>query len=227
MTPSIKRRVFLAAGWLAAGSLALTGLIGFAHTSAGRPLLGWLRGVPGCPLMQELDSRELEQRRVIAAARHAGAELARARPALGFELGVTQRSEVEAAFERSGLDCKPALRGSALNCRRAARGEEPASDVYAQFDPEGRLVAVDRFLEPRSAEEAVRLVESTERALSESVGAPTVSRGERRPEFLNGARFRQVSVEYRYADYVGRVAATNFGPRGLRVREQYQWLPLG
>jgi hypothetical protein len=227
LTPSIKRKVFLAAGWFAAGSLALTALIGFAHTTAGRPLLAWLRGVPGCPLIQELEPREIEQRRAIAAARHAGAELAGARPALGFELGVTRRSEVEASFERRGLDCKTALRGSALNCRQSAHGDEPASDVYVQFDPEGRLVALDRFLEPRTAEEAVRLVQSTERALSGSVGAPTVTRGERRPEFLNGARFRQVSVEYRYADYVGRVAATNFGRRGLRVREQYQWLPLG
>jgi hypothetical protein len=39
--------------------------------------------------------------------------------------------------------------------------------------------------------------------------------------------FRRAAIEFRYEDYVARVSATNLGSRGVRVREQYQWLPEG
>jgi len=35
----------------------------------------------------------------------------------------------------------------------------------------------------------------------------------------------RVERAFRYSDYVARVSAMNYGNEGIRVREQYQWVP--
>src|SRR5689334_9236405 len=70
-------------------------LIGVAHTPAGRPLLNALRGAPGCPVdFAALSPAVLEAQRVRGLESRRGTEQEAGRPALGFELGVTDKAAV-------------------------------------------------------------------------------------------------------------------------------------
>jgi hypothetical protein len=213
----MKRAILKAAGVIALGSIGLVGLVGLAHTPWGRPLLALLPSAPGCPV-QDLGPRELEARRIAWARRRAGTSPSPARPALGFELGVSRKRDVQAWLDRHGATCSSARHETALACKMP-------HDAYFQFDPQGHLVAVDVLREPRSAVEALALLGEVEHDLSNKVGTATSARGQRSAAFLANAPYRQLALEYRYTDYVGRVSATNLGSRGLRVREQYQWFP--
>jgi hypothetical protein len=213
MRPALAR----VAGWFALGSFCAIGLIGLAHTPWGKPLLMLMPGAVGCPV-QDLSAEELEARRIAWGRARAGSLPSQARPALDFELGVTRKSDVENWLGARRDDCHGARHETALECKLP-------HDVYFQFDGQGRLVAVDVIRAPASAEEALRLLGDVERGLSSKIGSATNSRGERSAAFLGSAPYRQLSLEYRYTDYVGRVAATNLGSLGLRVREQYQWFP--
>ena len=213
----MKRAIPKAACWLALGSVGLVGLVGLAHTPWGRALLAVLPSAPGCPI-QDLGPQELETRRIAWVRPRAGTSPSPARPALGFELGVSRKRDVQAWLDRHGATCSSARHETALACKMP-------DDAYFQFDPQGRLVAVDVLRAPRSAVEALALVGEVEHDLSNKVGAATSSRGQRSAAFLASQPYQQLALEYRYTDYVGRIAATNLGSRGLRVREQYQWLP--
>ncbi len=207
------------AGWAVLGLCTATLLIGFAHTPWGRPLLARLRGAPGCPVLQDLDPEKVERTRIDFAKKRAGMARAPARPALGFELGKSRKAKVSAALEQRGAECTNARKDTALECKAGAE------DLFLQFDGAGRLVAVDVFRTPPSSGEAIARLNAIETNLEQVIGPPTARRGSARAEYLQAQPFRQVSLEYRYSDYVGRVSATNFGASGLRVREQYQWIP--
>src|SRR5262245_31056900 len=73
----------------AATLLALaTGIVGFAHTRAGRPLLAWLSGAPGCPVNHgQADPASIDAFRVQQLARRTGRVQARSHRARSFELG--------------------------------------------------------------------------------------------------------------------------------------------
>jgi len=222
---SPKRSLLRAASWLAGTALALTGMIGLAHTPYGRPLLAWLGAVPGCPALANADPRQVEARRIPwAAARRAGELLAPARPALGFELGVTPRERVQRELERRGARCQAVAKGTALECK--ALDGKSDDDALLRFDTGGRLTAVDVFHRVASSAEALKLLRATEARLAPALGPATITRGEPKARYLAGGRFRQVALEYRFSDYSARVAATNFGP-DLRVREQYDLLTGG
>jgi hypothetical protein len=216
-----QRKLLKIAGYGAGAALLVTGFIGFAHTPQGRPLLSWLGAVPGCPVLENADPIAVEGRRVSWAARKAGAEQAPARPALGFELGHSRRAEVERELEQRGARCEAVRKDTALSCHDLESGND--DDALLQFDAAGRLVAVDVFRRTTSGERALALLGRAEADLTPKLGAATEARGERNAAYLEGQRFRQVVIEYRYSDYTARVAATNFG-KDLRVREQYDWL---
>lgn len=211
---SQKRTLIKAVAWTAAGLFAVTGLIGFAHTPAGRPLLALFGVVPGCPVLANLDPLKTQEHRSAWVAKKAGSELAPARPALGFELGRTDKTEVKRVLVSQGITCKSVRKDSALDCKRGG------DDLLVQFDGQERLVAIDVFHTTDSSTEALSLLDAVARDLSSKIGEATQTRGERTASYLEEARFRQVVLEYRYSDYSARVAATNFGS-DLRVREQY------
>ena len=52
VTARTRRRALLTSGLVA----TMFGLVGVAHTPLGRPILGWLSGVPGCPIGAPLDA---------------------------------------------------------------------------------------------------------------------------------------------------------------------------
>jgi hypothetical protein len=219
--------------WLHGGVLvtvALFGLIGFAHTEAGRPLLNALRGAPGCPVdLAALEPANVEAKRVEALARKRGVAIESSRRALGFTLGETTRADVGAYLSAHGVACT-AKSESALHCASAPGELSPGGapridDLHLQFDQDDRLVAVDVYREGTSSCAAVAWLTELDGTLSRDVGPATGTTGEVSESFLESGSLRRAAHQYRYRGYIAEVSATRFGTRGVRIREQYQWLP--
>lgn len=209
--------------------IAFTGFVGLAHTSAGRPLLAWLRGAPGCPVsLDGGDARTVEAFRVAHLKRDVGSEAARTHPALGFELGRTHRDEVWSWARNQGAACKTLREESVLRCTlftSADAASLPIDDAHLQFDTRGLLVAADVYRIRTSADRAVHFVRQRASALDASVGPRTANHLDETSDALERQPFSRVAVSYRYRQYVAELSATNLAERGIRVRERYAYLP--
>ena len=222
MKRPLKRGLFALSG-TAAGFFAL---VGVAHTDLGRPLLGLLRGVPGCPVLHgPADPARAESFRVSQLSRRTGIEPAKSRQALGFELGKTARPAVATWADSVGASCQHS--GTSLRCFgfRETSGAPRLDDVLFQFDPAGALVAVDVLRAPSDARQALAYLEELASKLERDVGPATSEVGEQSTSYLEGQRLRRRALEFGYRDYVARASATSFGARGVRIREQYQFMP--
>ncbi len=212
--------------------LAATGLL---HTRAARPLLAKLGGAAGgCPVLANATPQALEENRAAAVKKLApGPEAARApsRAALAFALGTTTRTDVTAWTRGHGVACKDDLAGTALRCldvdaAALADGAVPIDDLFFVFDPAGKLVALDVMHKATRAEDASRLLEDASERLARVLGgAPSATSGERTSAYLTSAPMAQSSLAYRFRDLAVDVTATNFGARGVIVREQYRAIP--
>ncbi len=222
------RRRRLATRLLSAVSLltGLLGLIGFAHTPAGKPLLSWLARTAGCPVdLEGGDAAQVEAFRQQQGQRVRGLQLERARPALGFTLGVTTREHVVARLG-GAIDCAWSRQQTVLRCNDQGlrlAGGVPLADLHLQFNVDGRLVAVDAWHAPLAADQALDRLSQRRAQLDQEVGAFTDSEHPMDANTLAQAPLRRTAVAYRYRNYVARISATNLGARGVRVREQYQW----
>jgi hypothetical protein len=208
-----------------AAALGTCGLIGALHLPAARPLLSWVASSVGCPVsLDGGDAATLEAHRVVVARSRAGVDSAKGRPALAFELGTTSRPTVQAWLSARNADCEDWSSGAVLRCRiEGAR--DVALDAHLQFDESDRLVAVDLWHAPRPAGESIAALSTLTDSVTRTVGAPTLASGPLDGQYLQARPFRRVARDYRYADYVARLSATNLGRRGFRLREQYQWVP--
>lgn len=229
-------RAILRSKWLRGGVLAvagLFGLIGFAHTPAGRPILNALRGAPGCPVdFAELKPERVEQKRIAALAKRRGSALESSRRALGFTLGSSHKAEVVAYLSGHAVACQEERDGSVLRCDGAPSELSPGNapridDLYLQFDEHERLVAVDAYRQGTSSSAALAWLSEMDGKLAREVGPATGQQGELSEAFLEGGTLRRAANQYRYRGYVAELSATRFGSRGVRVREQYQWVPSG
>jgi hypothetical protein len=215
--------------------LALLGLVAFAHTPAGRPLLAALSGAAGCPVSLDAgDPARIEAFRLQQLARRRGVLPEASHAALIFELGTTRKPEVLAWSQRVGAQCRATRSGSVLRCSDVpaqALGQAlPApriDDLHLQFDPSDRLVAVDLFRVGASGSAALAWVDALDRELERRVGKATSEQGEHSGAYLSQRSLNRVARQYSYRNYVAEVSAMNFGTRGVRVREQYQWLAPG
>jgi hypothetical protein len=212
------------------------GTIGFAHTRMGRPLLGWLHGAPGCPALNaQVPPARVEAFRIAELERRRGENAAGATPAMSFTLGTTTRKDVDAWIAARAASCSSERADSVLRCTRvdteSTTHEEPLpdavpiEDLFMQFDPSGRLVAVDALRRGRTTDAAVDYVKALALYLEKTVGPATKPGAEPSAAYLDGHPFDRFASEYRYVNYVAEISAMNFGRRGVRVREQYQWLP--
>ena len=220
--------------WLHSGAfaaVALFGLIGFAHTEAGRPLLNVLRGAPGCPVdLAALTPENVEAARIVAVGKQRGSALESSRRALGFTLGKTSKADVTAYLSGHGIACDSSRQDSVLRCSGAPGEHSPSGapridDLHLQFDQSDTLVAVDLYREGTSSCAAVAWLNAMDDRLTREVGTMTDKQGEASEAFLEGGALRRAANRYRYQGYVAEVSATRFGARGVRVREQYQWVP--
>lgn len=208
-------------------ALLSTALIGFAHTQAGRPLLALMTGAPGCPAgLDEQDPVRVEAFRIEQLGKHTGSVAAGSHEALGFVLGASLRSDVNRWVEQRSASCEEKRQGSVLRCLNVAtESEGKIADLHFQFDAEQRLVAVDLFWDAGSGERGLARYEAATALLHSRVGPSTGHSGTPSARYLEAGYLRRVASEFNYERYVAKVSATNFGSVGVRVREQYQWIP--
>jgi hypothetical protein len=216
------------ARWMLRGSLVLglgVGVIGLAHTPFGRPLLGYMGMLPGCPVsLDNADPVKAEAFRRAQLQARAGDLAPLGRPALGFELGLARRADVQAWIQNQAGSCSETRGGSVVRCEGAKlKGEPDIEDIHFQFDQADRLVAIDLFRKGNCGAQALQHLTQLEKRLSDEVGPATQRSGESNAEYLDAASMRRVGVEFRYSDYLARLSAMNFGTRGVRVRESYQF----
>ena len=210
-----------------AAALGTCGLVGALHLPAARPLLSWVASSVGCPVsLDGGDAATLEAHRIVVARSRAGVGSAKGRPALAFELGTTVRPTVQAWLSARNAACEEWSSGAVLRCRIERGGARDVTlDAHLQFDERDRLVAVDLWHAARPAAESIAALSALSNVVTRTVGAPTLASGPLDGAYLQARPFRRVARDYRYADYIARLSATNLGRRGFRLREQYQWVP--
>lgn len=198
-------------------------LVGVMHMPFARNLL---RSAGGCPFPSTdrvMTPAEAEQLRVATLAPSKALSEAPARPALGFTLEQTQRSDITRWAKAHGIDCKADRHSSGLTCANVAATQLPAptssrvrGSLMFGFTPEGSLVSVHYLSRDTSRTNAIsRAAEATE--LLASLAAPLAQQGTlglERP-LSQGRR----SVAFR--NYAAEIAATNVGP-AYTVSESYQ-----
>ena len=97
----------------------------------------------------------------------------------------------------------------------------PLFILAAEFMNAGSVM--DRLL--RLCNALVGRFRALQRELDERVGPATSSTGTPTLAFVRKSALQTVVTTYGYRDYVATAMLLNFGKRGLRLREQYRWLP--
>jgi hypothetical protein len=229
---SLKTTLVKAAAGIGAAALLGTAVIGVAHTPWGRPLLklpllSALAQHAGCPV-GSIEPAAFEKVRQQKLQGDVGTATAGAHPALGFTLGQTRRRDVAAWVATTHSSCKAGLVASVLECSNVTSlGAAPISQLRLQFDAQERLVSVDLFRADPAGAALVERFQALGRELDASVGPATSSVGTPTLAFMKQSGLQTVVRTYGYRDYVATAMLLNFGKRGLRLREQYQWLPPG
>jgi len=210
------------------------GVMGFAHTAAGRPLLAVMgrmfRG-GSCPL--GYDKKVTPAQRQLAAARftatHRGTLPAAARPALGFTLGQTRRAEVVATLAARGVACAQGTSADLVCLRVPSESLPPAPpgtpprELWFTFGARDQLlsvVALSREADPRAISDAFGAVTAW---VGAQAGPATARAGEGSAAFLAAGALRQASAEFRFSNYYALARATNMGKDYL-LTEEYRAL---
>jgi hypothetical protein len=229
---SLKTTLVKAAAGVGAVALLGTAVIGVAHTPWGRPLLklpllSALAQHAGCPV-GSITPAAFEKVRRQKLQGDVGTVTAGAHPALGFTLGQTRRSDVSAWVAKTQTSCQAGPVASVLECANVTSlGAVPISQLRLQFDGQERLVSVDAFRADPDGAALVERFRALSRELDASVGPATSSVGTPTLAFMKQSALQTVVQSYGYRDYVATAMLLNFGKRGLRLREQYRWLPPG
>ncbi len=250
-------------GGTAVTLVALTGLIGFAHTPRGRALRPLLfavnRVAPGanraavaavaavapatpgatdgsCPLGYDkgMSLADVEAQRMRQVASNRGSAPAPAKPALGFSLGTSVRADVQRWASDHHVTCTTPRGPVQIVCTKVAPEALPASfaglpiaEVFFQFDPADRLVAVGTARSTMDAALAVRISEAVDRELAGQLGTTGKVLGERDAAFLQGATLRHIRTEYRFVDYYASTSVMNMGGGRLSLSERFELLTTG
>jgi hypothetical protein len=227
---SIKRTLIKATASLCAVALLGTAIIGVAHTPWGRPLLklpllSGLAHRAGCPV-GSIEPDAFEQIRTHKLQGDVGTAEAAAHPALGFTLGQTRRADIAGWVNAERADCRAGFVASVLECENvAAAGAPPITHLRLQFDAQDRLVSVDLFRSQGASEALVERFKALGHQLDAQVGPATSTVGTPSVAFVTRTPMQTVVQSHSYRDYVAKATLLNLGKRGLRLREQYQWLP--
>lgn len=202
------------------------GLIGFAHTKAGRPLLRYIPGMGACPLdVATLTEDDRRRVRAEVLAPLVGERAATDRRALAFELGRTTAIDVSAWATAHGVKCA-AGRRLEMRCETipAAAIDHTAGfdTVSFDFDDTGALVAVEASAVLETADGAAAWIADRDHALQGRLGDPAIRRGESVADDVSKGPMSQISREYRGSDVRAKVAATNTGRGRFAIREFHQ-----
>jgi hypothetical protein len=224
------KRALVRAGLGIAGFCAVaTAVIGVAHTPWGRPLLelpllSAMASRAGCPV-GTIEAPEFERVRRVKLQGEVGKDSAKARPALAFTLGEARRADVERWAKARQADCKTGQVASVLECSEVRVDAGPTiTRLRLQFDEQDRLVSVDLFRSAAPDEALVTRFSGLADELERTVGPATTVVGEPTVAVMRSSPFQTVVRQYSYRDYVAKATLLNLGKRGLKLREQYQWL---
>jgi hypothetical protein len=205
---------------------SVTALVGIAHTSWGRSLLGYVPSFDGCPIgAQTLDAETLHAFRTGVLRAQATHHKAGVPDVFGFKLGVTTQSEVELQLTRHDASCESALNGAAIQCAHVELGAAQLVDaLHLQFDPRQRLIAIDAQRRAPDAQRAMQSVRTRLAVLTRTIGHSTAAFGSLSPRRFEQQRYSHASKEFRYSNVFAKVSATRLGSPQVLVREQYQLL---
>lgn len=201
------------------------GLVGAMHLKAARPVLAML-GVP-CPV-DKTTAEQVSTLRASGLAHLRAERLAPARPVPGaFVLDGTTVEEATRWAHESGIACDDVKHGySYLRCRGVEANKlglagPPVSELWLSFGPDGRLIGIDVYRRGMSAGDTTAAWNGAAYALRNVLGMPTSTVGDASPEALSGSPLQTARLQYRFADYLAVVTASNLPYAGLAVREQY------
>lgn len=209
------------------GSLAAaTAIIGVLHAPFARSLLMRLGG---CPMYgAKMTAAQLDRARSFGVSGNRGAQIAPARPALGFALDVTTLADVHGWAARERVDCEdtgPAL----VTCAHVtpmALGrpsvEGSIDELGLAFDIHGHLVNVTTLRNHMKSSDAANAARDVALILSGALGPADKANGTFDAKRLAVAGIDSLAtVRYRYADYFADVTAMTLPASGASVREHY------
>ncbi|MEO6601916.1 MAG: hypothetical protein ABIQ16_18705 [Polyangiaceae bacterium] len=220
---------------IGAGSAALlVGLVGFAHTSAGRPLLGAVTRMAhgGCPFGYDkpMSPEQRERANVHFATTHRGERLASSRPALGFTLDHTTRPEIVAHFAAHGITCTQGKGLSDLTCNGVPSSalpgtpaHAPARNLWLTFGTRQQLLSVIALSRAPEADAISAAFIAMRAEVDHDAGAVTATHGNADPQALAQGALNQASAEFRFRDYYAIQRATNL-TKDYVLTEEYRSL---
>jgi hypothetical protein len=214
---------------VAAGALTLTGLVGVLHMPFAAPLLRLV--FPGvCPVMRGTPE-QIDRAHALGAAavRDAAAAPAPSRPALGFHLDQTRRSDLDAWARSHGVSCGSIAGNDNLQrctgVAAAAVGQSselgPLEEITFEFQASGQLVNVQTLRRKLTPEQAARIAAALERNAAATLGDPNTVGGEPTVAHLSRSLLASYVAVHAFKDYRATVSATNLAPTGIMVREEY------
>ena len=200
---------------LSAVTTAFVAFVGVAHTPWGRPMLGWLRGAPGCPIGAELDPEAMASVRAQLTESLADPDAGRSGPVLGgIHPGVSSRKDASEWSRANGLRCA-SVEPQLDECRGALLGAEDAR-VALRYR-EDRLLDVEVSVRTDEPALALRVADAMDDGLGRRA-EPWRADGVTTAAALGRAPLSQRRREYRFSDVRAEVRATNLGARGFLVR---------
>jgi hypothetical protein len=222
-------------GVIAASAVLFVGVMGFAHTRWGRPLLGvlgWATGGGVCPLGYDKKATpaDREQARARFAATHRGAARADGRPALGFVLDQTHRSEVASFMAARGVACQAATSAADLVCDKVPgqalpapfRGAPPR-ELWFNFGAQQQLISLVALSRDPAAQTISAAFTGVTGLLGREAGPATTTTGDGAAPALAAGSLSQASAEFRFTNYYASARATNMG-NGFLLTEEYRSL---
>ncbi len=216
-------RSFTTLLWLLAGVLALTTVLTVAiHLGPVRTLLGWKPLGAGDSISAFCPFGDGGEPAHIAAA--PGQIPTSDRPALGFALGVTTRSDVDRWATEHQIRCKAQRRGAIVECtdvpaELVAGAALAATSLWFRFD-DGSLAGIQTVRRTPVVGDVVAAFHAVETSMTSVVGPPSRHDGVAIEDSLSRGALRQATVEYTAPSYRAVVRATNMG-NGYVLTESY------
>lgn len=214
----------------AATAAAVTAAIGILHMPFAAPLLRKISFASMCPVTRG-SPEQIDRAHALGAAaiRKSATTQAPARPALGFELDKTTKSEVSRWAAAHRVECR-AISGNE-NLQRcldipssvvgAPHDAGPLEEATFEFDKAGVLVDVQTLRRHLAPSEAAELVSRLEERARTELGEPATLAGAPTAAHLSHGLLATFVAVHTFTDYRASITATNLAPTGTMVREEY------
>jgi hypothetical protein len=176
----------------------------------------------------EPSAQEIDKAHQGALAKERGTETAPARPAFGFALDKTTRSEILAWAEQARVACQRD-RGALIRCNAVPASAVGAPDVQGPitslsfaFNAQDKLVDVSSMRMHMTPSAGLAAVTDITGSLTRQLGEPHKHLGAFDLEHLSQKSVAGLSnIAYRFRDYAVDIVTMSFDSDGLVLREHY------